>query len=172
VKTDGAASASASVVDSLLKAKGSALNSAVITKVMIDIWIGVISFILAAIWVYKVRNKQKTTTTNSKVSPKLLWYRFPKFILGYIATSLILSAIAFTYPSVAAGAKAVAPIAIYGTEPLRTMFFSFTFLAIGLNTQFSRFREISLKTPIIVYGISLFIAIIWGGIISYLFFGR
>lgn len=89
VKTDGATSASASVVDSLLKAKGSALNSAVITKVMIDIWIGVISFILATIWVYKVTNKQKTT--NTKVSPKVLWYRFPKFVLGYIATSLILS---------------------------------------------------------------------------------
>jgi hypothetical protein len=36
VKTDGAASASASVVDSLITAYGSALNAAVITKVMID----------------------------------------------------------------------------------------------------------------------------------------
>jgi uncharacterized membrane protein YadS len=46
VKTDGSASASASVVDGLLKANGSALNAAVITKVMIDVWIGVISFLL------------------------------------------------------------------------------------------------------------------------------
>ena len=49
VKTDGAASAGASVADGLLKANGSALNAAVITKVMIDIWIGLISFLLATI---------------------------------------------------------------------------------------------------------------------------
>jgi uncharacterized membrane protein YadS len=168
VKTDGAASASASVVDSLLKAHGSALNSAVITKVMIDIWIGVISYLLATVWTYRVRNKQ----TNTNVGLGVLWYRFPKFILGYIATSVLLSAIALTYPSVAAGAKAVAPVVSFGTEPLRVAFFSFTFLAIGLNTRFSKFKQIGLKTPVTVYAISLAIAIIWGGIVSYLLFGR
>jgi len=40
--------------------------------------------------------------------------------------------------------------------------FSFTFLAIGLNTRFSKFKEIGLKTPVTVYTISLTIAIIWG----------
>jgi len=78
VKTDGAASASAYVVDSLLKAHGSVLHSAVITKVMIDIWIGVILFLLATVWTYRARNKQ----TNTNVGLGVLWYRFPKFILG------------------------------------------------------------------------------------------
>ena len=150
------AAASASIVDGLLKAKGSALNSAVITKVMIDI-----------VWTYRVRKQ-----TQTKVTLRLLWYRFPKFILGYLVTSMILSAIAFTYPSVAAGAKAVAPIVTFGTDPIRVMFFSFTFLAIGLSTRFSKFKEIGLKTPVMVYAISLTIAIIWGGIISYFLFGR
>jgi uncharacterized membrane protein YadS len=59
VKTDEAVSASASVADGLLKANGSALNAAVITKVTIDIWIGLISFILATVWAYK-RKKQPT----------------------------------------------------------------------------------------------------------------
>jgi uncharacterized membrane protein YadS len=167
VKTDGAAAASAPIVDGFLKAKGSALNSAVITKVMIDIWIGVISFVLAIVWTYRVRKQSQ-----KKVTPRVLWYRFPKFILGYLVTSMILSAIAFTYPSVAAGAKAVAPVVTYGTDPIRTMFFSFTFLAIGLGTRFSKFKEIGLKTPFMVYAISLTIAIIWGGVISYFLFGR
>lgn len=82
VKIDGAAAASASIVDGLIKAKGSALNSAVITKVMIDIWIGVISFVLAIVWTYRVRKQSQT-----KVTPGVLWYRFPKFILGYLVTS-------------------------------------------------------------------------------------
>jgi uncharacterized membrane protein YadS len=71
--------------------------------------------------------------------------QIPKFVLGYIATSVIISTIAFTYPSVLEGAKAVAPITSFGTEPLRTAFFTFTFFAIGLSTQFSKFKEINLK---------------------------
>ena len=147
------------------KAHGSALNAAVITKVMIDIWIGVISFLLATIWTYKIRKQ-----TNINTRPMVLWYRFPKFVLGYIATSAVLTVIAITHPSVAEGAKAVAPIISFGTEPLRTIFFTFTFFAIGLGTQFSKFKEINLKKPIIAYGVSLCFAILWGGIISYLFF--
>jgi uncharacterized membrane protein YadS len=165
VKTDGAASASASVVDGLIKANGSALNAAVITKVMIDIWIGVISFLLATVWTYKIRKQNNTNT-----SPRVLWYRFPKFVIGYIATSAVLSAIALTHASVAEGAKVVTPITSFGTEPLRTAFFTFTFFAIGLGTQFSKFKEINLKKPVIAYAISLLIAIVWGGIVSYLLF--
>ncbi len=167
VKTDGAASASASVADGLVKANGSLLNAAVITKVMIDIWIGVISFLLASIWAYRFKKEK-----DSKVSPSVLWYRFPKFVLGYLATSVILSILALTHHSIADGAKAVAPMISFGTDPLRVAFFSFTFLAIGLNTKFSRFKEIGLKTPVVVYAISLTIAIIWGGIVAYLLFGR
>ena len=165
VKTDGAASASASVVDGLIKANGSALNAAVIAKVMIDIWIGVISFLLATVWTYKIRKK-----TNTNTSPRVLWYRFPKFVIGYIATSAVLSAIALTHASVADGAKAVAPVISFGTEPLRTAFFTFTFFAIGLGTQFSKFKEINLKKPVTAYAVSLLIAIVWGGIVSYLLF--
>ena len=68
VKTDGAASASASVADGLINANGLALNAAVITKVMIDIWIGLISFLLAIIWTYK--SKKQTNIINT--SPKVL----------------------------------------------------------------------------------------------------
>jgi len=166
VKTDGAAAASGSVVDGLLNANGLALNSAVLTKVMIDVWIGVIAFLLAAIWAYRYGKK-----TGAKVGTGVLWYRFPKFVLGYFITSAVLSAIAFTYPTVADGAKAVAPVVSFGTDPLRVAFFMFTFLAIGLNTRFSRFKDIGIGTPTAVYAISLVVAIIWGGFISYLFFG-
>jgi uncharacterized membrane protein YadS len=176
VKTDGAASASASVANGLIKSHGTVLNAAVITKVMIDIWIGVISFVLAAIWAFRARKNQiaANISKNTKTGLRLgvLWYRFPKFVLGHLATSLILSTIALSYPSVAAGAKAVAPVVTFGTDPIRTAFFSFTFLAIGLNARFSKFKDIGLKTPVTVYAISLTIAIVWGGIVSFLLFGR
>lgn len=167
VKTDGAATASASVADGFLGANGVALNAAVITKVLIDIWIGVISFILATVWAYKFKKQR-----NVKPSPKLLWYRFPKFVFGYLATSLILSLIVLSYPAVETGSKAVEPVIYFGTEPLRVAFFTFTFFAIGLSTQFSRFKEIKLKKPVLAYAISLLLAIVWGAIISYFLFAR
>jgi len=136
VKTGVASSASASVADGLLKANVATLNASVITKVMIDIWIGLISFLLSTAWTFN-RRKQSNTHTN----PMILWYRFPKFVLGYIATSVIPSTIAFTYPSVSEGDKAVPPIISFGTEPLRTISFTFTFFAIG----FSKFKEINLR---------------------------
>ena len=64
-----------SLVDSLLKAKGSALNSAVLSKVMIDTWIGVISFILATVWAYKVRKycsvAIKVTISSKRIDDKV-----------------------------------------------------------------------------------------------------
>jgi hypothetical protein len=38
----------------------------------------------------------------------------------------------------------VTSIISFGTEPLRTAFFTFTFFAIGLSTQFSKFKEINI----------------------------
>ncbi|MDG7011408.1 MAG: putative sulfate exporter family transporter [Nitrososphaerota archaeon] len=166
VKTDGAASASGSVVDGLLNANGSSLAAAVQTKVMIDIWIGLIAFVLATVWAYKFGRK-----TGEGRSPRVVWYRFPKFVLGYFAASALITAIALTYPTAAAGAKAVAPIISSGTDPLRTIFFAFTFLSIGLNTKFSKFREIGIGKPALIYGVSLAFAILWGGVVAYLIFG-
>jgi hypothetical protein len=45
------------VVDGILKANGTALNESIITKGMIGIWIGLISFLLAIAWTYK-KSKQ------------------------------------------------------------------------------------------------------------------
>jgi uncharacterized membrane protein YadS len=165
VKTDGAASASGSVVDGLLGGTGAALNMAVLVKVMIDIWIGVIAFVLASVWAFRFKKKE-----DARASPVIIWHKFPKFILGYVLVSAILSAVAFTYPSVSAGASAVAPVANSGTEAFRVVFFVFTFLAIGLNTRISKFREVGLGKPVASYFISLMIAITWGGLISYLLF--
>jgi uncharacterized membrane protein YadS len=167
VKTVGAATAIGSITDGFLGANGTALNAAVITKVLIDIWIGLISFVLATIWAYKF-GKQR----NDKPSLRLLWYRFPKFVFGYLAASIILSLVVLNYPSIQAGSAAVDPVIKSGTEPVRVAFFTFTFLAIGLSSQFARFKEIKLRRPVIAYGLSLLFAIAWGAIISYFLFAK
>jgi uncharacterized membrane protein YadS len=106
----------------------------------------------------------------AKVDPMILWYRFPKFVLGYFFTSLVLSAIAFTYPTIAAGAAAVAPVTNFGGAPLQVIFFSLTFTSIGITTRFSALRQVGIRKPLMAYFLALLFAILWGGILAYLFF--
>ncbi|MDG7006694.1 MAG: putative sulfate exporter family transporter [Nitrososphaerota archaeon] len=168
VKTDGAAAASGSVVSGLegTGASGPAATMAATQKVMIDIWIGLIAFILAIVFVYFIERKGANGTTGARVSPMVIWYRFPKFVLGYIFTSLVLSIIAFTYPTVAAGQAAVAPVAANGTTPLQVMFFAFTFVAIGIATRFSNLKQVGIGRPAVAYVLTLCFAILWGGILA------
>ena len=56
-------------------------------KVFIDLFIGVWAFVLALVWVYGI-NKHKGET----VAVGEVWQRFPKFVLGYAATFLVLFA--------------------------------------------------------------------------------
>lgn len=169
VKTDGAAAASGSVVSGLmgLGPSGTPAVIAATQKVMIDIWIGVIAFILAAVFAYYLERKP-----GAKVSPMVIWYRFPKFVLGYMFTSAVLSIIAYTYPTIAAGQKAVTAVGNFGTTPLQVMFFAFTFTAIGIATRFSNLKQVGIGKPVLAYVLTLLFAIVWGGILAgYLFPG-
>ena len=166
VKTDGAASASGAVVSGLmgLGPTGTPALIAATTKVMIDVWIGLIAFILAIVFTYRIERKP-----GAHVSPLVIWYRFPKFVIGYIFTSAALSVLAYTYPTVAAGQAAVAPVAAFGTTNLQLMFFAFTFTAIGITTRFSNLRQVGLGKPVLVYVLALLFAIVWGGVMAYAF---
>jgi uncharacterized membrane protein YadS len=132
---------------------------------MIDVSIGVICFIPEIVSTYVIEKKP-----GARVSSLMIWYRFPKFVIGYIFTSAVLSLLAYTYATVAAGQAAVAPVANFGTTNLQVMFFVFTFTAIGITTRFSNLRQVGLGKPVMVYVIALLFAIFWGGIMAYAFF--
>lgn len=110
VKTDGAAVASGAVVDALIRAKaetaigikyaeGWMLLTATTVKVFIDLFIPIWAFILAYIWCAKIECKP-----GEKVQAREIWDRFPKFVMGYALTFLILLFV--TYPS----ARALGPV--------------------------------------------------------------
>jgi uncharacterized membrane protein YadS/RNase P/RNase MRP subunit p29 len=95
VKTDGAAVTSGAMADGLIRGKALAeagINyvdgwitmTATTVKMFIDIFIGVWSFILAYIWCKHIDCKPGETVGAGEV-----WNRFPKFVLGYIATFVI-----------------------------------------------------------------------------------
>lgn len=100
VKTDGAAFASGAVVDALIRAKaetvagikydpGWMLMAASTTKLFIDIFISIWAFILAVIWCAKIECKP-----GEKVQASEIWRRFPKFVLGYAITFIVILLIA------------------------------------------------------------------------------
>jgi uncharacterized membrane protein YadS len=95
VKTDGAAVASGAVAEGLILGKNAAegvmyqtewiKNAAAVVKVFIDVFIGVWAFVLAIIWCSVIECKP-----GEKVRPGQIWDRFPKFVIGYVVTFLII----------------------------------------------------------------------------------
>ena len=96
VKTDGGAVASGAITDALIRAKaleasgvayqeGWITMTATTVKMFIDIFIGVWAFVLAWIWCAKIECKP-----GEKVSAGEIWYRFPKFVIGYVLTFFFL----------------------------------------------------------------------------------
>ena len=101
-----------------------------------DIWIGIWCFILSIIAV--VLWERRAGGTGS-AGTGVIWERFPKFVLGFLAASIIMSLVAAGY-SREAYDDVVTPRLIAPIKTLRTWTFVFTFLCIGLTT---RFRELT-----------------------------
>ncbi|MGC2064390.1 MAG: putative sulfate exporter family transporter [Thermodesulfovibrionales bacterium] len=96
VKTDGGAVASGAMTDALIRAKALEMEginyesgwitmTATTVKLFIDIFIGIWAFILAVLWCTKIECKP-----GQKAQPIEIWHRFPKFVIGYVLTFIIL----------------------------------------------------------------------------------
>ena len=105
-----------------------------------DIWIGIWCFILSIVAV-AVWERKKTGGQTAHIGPGVIWQRFPKFVLGFVAASLIMTLIVETYGGQASPSYRQIETELIGPiKTLRTWTFVFTFLCIGLTT---RFRELT-----------------------------
>jgi uncharacterized membrane protein YadS len=173
VKTDGAAVASGAITDSLIRAKALAaqglqyqagwiMGTSATVKVFIDAFIGLWAFLLAWIWSGKIERR-----AGEPVSARQIWQRFPKFILGYMATFLLLLAVVGWSPALVSRAKA----AMAEANVFRGVFFVMTFFAIGVVSNFRKLWEEGIGRLALVYVLCLFGFIIWIGLaISWVFF--
>jgi uncharacterized membrane protein YadS len=65
-----------------------------------DIWIGIWAFVLSIVSVvYWEKKSQDSDEPQGQVGISVVWERFPKFILGFFAASVIMSLLAATPPS-------------------------------------------------------------------------
>jgi uncharacterized membrane protein YadS len=112
-----------------------AVNAFTLMKVIgRDIWIGIWAFIMAII-----ATTQWETRPGQKADPAQIWWRFPKFVLGFLAASIITTIIASNYGPELYN-KIVKPEMVLPIKALRTWAFIFCFFSIGLTT---RFRELA-----------------------------
>lgn len=178
VKSDGGAMASGAITDTLVRAKalkdlgiqwedGWILMATTTTKLFIDVFIGVWAFILAVLWsVFRI-DRRGSGETAGKVSVREIWDRFPKFIIGFAATFLILLIIGLINPGVVKSAQAGSDQA----NVLRTTFFALCFFSIGLVTNVRKLLAAGMARIVAAYAFSLFFFILWVGLfISWLFY--
>ena len=99
---------------------------AAVVKMIQNTLIGVVAFVIAVCWA----TTAKPATWATRPSAIEIWYRFPKFILGFVAASLIFSFI--LTPSM--GDQAVASI-LDLTADCRGWFFCLAFVSIGLESN-------------------------------------
>lgn len=162
VKTDGADAAAGAILDELIRAKAAAagihweegwiLASAVMTKIWIDMFIGIWAFVLAIIWVMHIEKRN-----GDKVMKSEIWYRFPKFVLGYFLAWFLVMGIGLADFLPFENLKsAFSPI----EGSLRKFFFMLTFTSIGIITDFRELAKEGLGKLTLAYGTVLLIVII------------
>lgn len=115
-------------------------------KMIQNVLIGVIAFGVAVYWCARVE-----CAPGQMVSKMEIWYRFPKFVLGFIAASIIISIMYQAMGS--AGEVMLEHGFIRGlTRNAREWFFALAFASIGLS---SNFRELGKHfkggKPVILY---------------------
>jgi len=115
---------------------------AAVVKMIQNVLIGIVAFIVAVVWTTRVDR-----VSDEKPSVMEIWYRFPKFILGFLMASMIFSFVLMPIMGLE-GVDGVLRI----TKTFRGWFFCLAFVSIGLE---SNFKELASKMesgkPMVLY---------------------
>jgi uncharacterized integral membrane protein (TIGR00698 family) len=125
-----------------------------------DVWIGIWAFVLAII----ATTRWETNATGQKPDVAQIWRRFPKFVIGFILASALIT-FATTQYSLADYNKIVTPALVGPVKDLRSWAFIFCFLSIGLTT---RFRELASagRKPFIAFTAGVVVNVALGFVLS------
>jgi uncharacterized integral membrane protein (TIGR00698 family) len=125
-----------------------------------DVWIGVWAFVLSLI----ATTRWERTGIQGKSSATEIWNRFPKFVLGFLLASAVVTLISrgFDY---AAYKKEVLPALVGPLQVFRTWAFTFAFLSIGLTTRIREFASIGAR-PFYAFSIGVLVNVVLGFVLS------
>lgn len=120
IDTTGAVVASGTLVGE------EALKISTIVKFSQNVLLGIAAFAISVYW--SLRGGQQRTMVDEKKGLALVWERFPKFVLGFLAASLLFSF--FVSPEKTGLVKD-------GLKNLQNLWFVLAFTSIGLETNFA-----------------------------------
>jgi len=128
-----------------------------------DVWIGIWAFVMALIATTRWEVKP-----GQKPQPAEIWWRFPKFVIGFVLASIIMTIIASRY-SFADYNKIVKPMLVGPIKDLRTWAFIFCFFSIGLTTRFRDLAATGAK-PFWAFSAGAVVNVILGFVLSTIVF--
>jgi len=129
-----------------------------------DVWIGIWAFIMAII-----ATTRWEVETGRKPEAAEIWWRFPKFVIGFLIASVFLTVVSAKYSFVDFG-KIVNPKLIGPIKDMRTWAFIFCFLSIGLTTRFRELARAGSK-PFWAFTSGVAVNVVLGFILSVVVFG-
>ncbi|MEW6113032.1 MAG: putative sulfate exporter family transporter [Thermodesulfobacteriota bacterium] len=136
-----------------------AMKVGVIVKMSQNVLIGVAAFILAVVWTFKTAAQVPGGERPGAIE---IWNRFPKFVLGFMAASILFSF--FLSPQVVGAVKGQ-------LGGLRLYWFALAFTSIGLETNFRELVGMEGGRPAAGFLIAQGFNIFWTLLLAYLLFG-
>jgi uncharacterized integral membrane protein (TIGR00698 family) len=130
IDTTGAVVASGSLVGE------TALKISTIVKFSQNVLLGLAAFAISVYWTYT--KHPKANEPEGKPGLKVIWERFPKFVLGFLAASLLFSFV--LSPELSSSVKG-------SLKNLQGLWFALAFTSIGLETNFADLFNKQSKKP-------------------------
>jgi uncharacterized integral membrane protein (TIGR00698 family) len=153
IDTTGAVVASGTLVGE------DALKVSTIVKFSQNVLLGIAAFAISVYWTINSSKKDKTKGQNPGL--KVIWERFPKFVLGFVAASLLFS---FVIPSSAIASSKES------LKNIQTLWFVLAFTSIGLETRFADLLHRDNRKPLYAFVIAQSFNILVTLLIAYLLF--
>jgi uncharacterized integral membrane protein (TIGR00698 family) len=130
-----------------------------------DVWIGVWAFVLSLV----ATTRWDRTGIDSRTNAGEIWRRFPKFVLGFLIASLLITV--FSSDDYGDYKKEVVPVLVAPLQVLRTWAFTFAFLSIGLTTKLRELVSVGAR-PLAAFTIGVAVNVVLGFILSTQVFGE
>lgn len=153
IDTSGAVVASGTLVGE------TALKISTIVKFSQNVLLGLAAFAISVYWTYT--HNQSSEVRESKPTLRVIWERFPKFVIGFITASIVFSF--FVAPETRDELKE-------SLKNLQGLWFALAFTSIGLETNFKDLLQHNSRKPLIAFLTAQFFNVIITLIIAFLLF--
>ena len=137
-----------------------ASKTGAVVKLSQNVLIGFAAFFISIWWTLRERSSNPNAP---RPSAKVIWERFPKFVIGFIATSLVFSFL-LTPEAVKAVEKPL--------KSLREIWFAAAFVCIGLETRLGDLFKLGGGRPALAFLGGQFVNILWTLLLAWLLFGN